>query len=259
MATGAVLLLCVLALVFIRAYEVPSASMHPTLLESDRILVVLYGPLGGPPQPGDIAVLRHAPEGEDADLFVKRVIAVGGQKIRITPGELVVDGEKVTEPYIAEAMSYWWPTPGVLYGEEPPQMELSEGFYVVPEEHVVVLGDNRNAAEDSFFWGAIPETELIGRAFYRYAPTERRGPLSGAEPVRVAYAGEPPPAAGPQDDAVRSEPLGRPRRPLMVMDETADPGVALQGATGRDAPRPGPTGPGSSGPALEPPVSSAAP
>ncbi len=217
------LLLCVRALVFIRAYEVPSASIHPTLLENDRILVITYGPLGGPPQPGDIAVLRHAPEGEEPEVFVKRVVAVGGQKIRITPGRLVVDGQTIVEPYIAEAMTYWWPTNETLAGDEEPQMQLDGDSYVVPEEHVVVLGDNRNAAEDSFFWGAIPETELIGRAFYRYAPSDRRGRLDSEEPCGVAFAGERPPSIAAPTRGLRTEPLPLPGRIVPGPDAPAGP------------------------------------
>lgn len=166
----------------LQAFFIPSASMRDTLLENDRVMVNKLAYRFGSPSAGQVIVfdspLEESNHGEsipDAvvrnigealglsapdSALIKRIVAVGGQTIEIREGRLLVDGEPVEEPYLAEGL------------------RMSDfGLVTVPDEHVFVLGDNRNQSEDSRRFGAIPESSIIGRAFVRVWPPGRWGGL----------------------------------------------------------------------------------
>lgn len=152
---GAVLLgLYLRAHVFQMAY-VPSDSMVPTLREGDRIIITKLAYRHDPPARGDIVAFVR----ED-DLYVKRVIAVAGEAITIAQGRVYVGGEPLAEDY----------TEGTEVMEKPVGG-------VVPDDHLLVLGDNRDHSEDSRDWGPIPLSALVGRATYVVWPIGRIRPL----------------------------------------------------------------------------------
>jgi signal peptidase I len=123
-------------------YEIPTASMQPTLQIGDRILVTRY--LSQPPQRGDVVVFR-SPHGDD--LMVKRIVGVGGDFIDAHNGRLIIGGHTVAEPYLPGGTT----TSSVI-----PQ--------IVPSDSYFVLGDNRLASLDSRAWGVVPRNLLVGRA-----------------------------------------------------------------------------------------------
>jgi signal peptidase I len=90
---------------------------------------------------------------------IKRVIALAGQSVEVRDGQVLVDGEVLDEPYVAEAPRY---TVGPLR---------------VPEGMLYVLGDNRNVSSDSHDWGALPQQRVMGRAWVRFWPPRRAGGL----------------------------------------------------------------------------------
>ena len=142
---------------------IPSGSMLPTLQLQDRILVEKIRPKLGSGVPlGSIVVFR-APEqlvaaGYDpAAALIKRVIGHPGDVVEIRGGELLRNGEAVAEPWRTDAIDY------------------SFGPVTVPDHHLLVLGDNRNASLDSHVWGPLPEQDLIGTAVLRYWPLRRAG------------------------------------------------------------------------------------
>jgi signal peptidase I len=150
---------------------IPSGSMLPTLQLQDRILVEklrprLHRPLG----PGTIvvfhppAVLREAGYDPEAAL-IKRVVAVGGDRVEVRQGQLWRNEEPVARDWGQEPMAYSLPP------------------LTVPAGHLLVLGDNRNASLDSHLWGPLPEGEVIGTAVWRYWPLSRFGPLGDPLPV----------------------------------------------------------------------------
>jgi len=149
----------------VEAYHVPTGSMRPTILEGDRILGTKFTYWFRAPRPGDVVVfstpdaVRKLEEPGAAPRLVKRVVAVEGDRVEVTGGQLLVNGEAVDEPYLAE---------GPLYRMAPA---------VVPPHHVFVLGDNRNNSLDGHVWGFLDRDALLARAWVRYWPPQRIGRL----------------------------------------------------------------------------------
>ena len=136
-----------------RFYEVPSRSMEPTLYPQDRFITLKVRKI----QRGDIIVFKDPNEPLSFD--VKRVTALAGDKVEIKNGKLYLDDKTQTESYVREKMVYLFPAK------------------VVPQNHLFVLGDNRNLSDDSSVWGFLPIEDIVGRGVYMYWPRHRRGPI----------------------------------------------------------------------------------
>lgn len=148
--------LIVLAIVFflgyffgikgIRFFKVVSSSMEPTLNIEDKIISEKTENI----KRKDIVVL-YAPTGK-REVLVKRVIGLPGEKIKIEDGYVYIDGKILEEPYIMEKPVY----------------ELEE--IEIPFDSYFLLGDNRNASEDSSIWGPVNKKNIIGKVILRYSP-----------------------------------------------------------------------------------------
>jgi signal peptidase I len=157
---GALLVAWFIQSQLVQAFVIPSASMEPTLVDRDRVLVNKMASTMGR---GDVVVFRRPPDiamGEVEDL-IKRVIAVGGDTVAAIGGVVLVNGEPIEEPYLADG----------AFTEDFGPVE-------VPAGHLFVLGDNRGPAMsfDSRFFGPIDEDLVVGRAFVVVWPLSR---LSG--------------------------------------------------------------------------------
>jgi signal peptidase I len=157
---SAVLVLLVLLSVFVgRVVAVDGSSMLPTLHDGDMLLL---RSIGYTPKQGDVVVLTKDFSTHVGDSIIKRVIAVGGQTVRIDYDEnkVYVDGVALDESYINEPMV-------PLSGETVSEM-------TVPEGSVFVMGDNRNHSSDSRLaeLGAIDERYIIGQAVVRLLPVQ---------------------------------------------------------------------------------------
>ncbi len=153
----------VVAVLFIRtfvvqAYQIPSGSMENTLLVGDYLIAnkVIYGPQvpftqfkirGTEPKRGDIVIFRAPTDNKD---YIKRCIGLPGEKVEIRNNRVYIDGEYLEEDYIS------------LKGFSPEK--ANHGPIIVPEDHIFVLGDNRNSSFDSRYWGPLDEARLKGRA-----------------------------------------------------------------------------------------------
>jgi signal peptidase I len=156
------------------ASVVPTASMEGTILVGDHLFMdkLLYGPeiplvhwrlpMLKTIHRGDIIVFRYPKD--PSETFLKRVTAMGGDRLEIRDGLLYVNSQPVQEPYAVHHAPIHSP-------------EESWGPTVVPEGKLFVMGDNRDNSSDSRDWGFVPLSNVIGEPLFVYwsydAPTSR--------------------------------------------------------------------------------------
>jgi len=125
------------------------SSMSPTLGDQQRVFVNKLAYRTNDPEQGDV-VMFHYPRDPDK-LFVKRIIARGGDSVHIIDGHVSVNGMPLEETYVvADARS------AETHGPE-----------LVKEAHYFVMGDRRNNSADSRHWGQVPELYIVGRVIMR--------------------------------------------------------------------------------------------
>ncbi|GGA08592.1 signal peptidase I [Okeania sp. KiyG1] len=144
---------------------IPSDSMIPTLEVGDRLVVEKVSYYFHPPVAGDIIVFQPPQQLQrygyaKNQAFIKRVIGLPGDTIRIENGLVYINDQPLTENYIAE----------------PPEYTLPISVEV-PNNQYFVMGDNRNNSNDSHVWGFLPKKNIIGRAIFRFWPYPRFGQL----------------------------------------------------------------------------------
>ena len=174
----------------VEPFRIPSASMMPTLLRGDFILVNKYDygirlPVlntkvfgDGRPQRGDVVVFRY-PE-DPAIPFIKRVVGVPGDHLQYRDKNLVINGANIELDLkgIYHSDGVGRRENGSYLMEEqlddqvhevlinPRQLSSADIDRVIPDGHYFVLGDNRDNSRDSRYWGLVPDENLVGRAFY---------------------------------------------------------------------------------------------
>jgi signal peptidase I len=142
--------------------RVENVSMQPTLKPGEFLLVNRVAYKLGQPSIGDIIVF-HAPGENDMD-YIKRVVGLPGDQVRISDGLVYVNNQPLYEPYIAEAPRY-------------------NGTWDVPPNEYFVLGDNRNNSSDSHMWGFVPHDDIVGRALLIYWPLSEMTLLRSSDVV----------------------------------------------------------------------------
>ena len=177
-AIGTALLLALVIRTFIvQAFKIPSGSMIPTLQIGDHILVnkLSYGmripedlfwvpiPLGGKylveyrkPQRGDVVVFIY-PEDRSKD-FIKRVIGVAGDEVEVRAKKVYINGREIDDPHAH------------FDGDGLGGLQARDDYGPkrVPEDHIFVMGDNRDRSLDSRYWGYVPLKDIKGKAFLIY-------------------------------------------------------------------------------------------
>jgi signal peptidase I len=159
-----------------QAFYIPSGSMLPQLQINDRVVVSKVSYRLHDPHRGDIVVF-DAPVGgrkdssplperalhsvvqsiglsaPSTDEYIKRVVALPGERVEGHGGKVLVDGRELVEPYL----------PGGVVTSD-------FSAVVVPPETLWVMGDNRGNSADSRVFGPVPESTVVGRAFVRVWP-----------------------------------------------------------------------------------------
>lgn len=184
----------------VRTFYIPSESMVPTLQRQDVLLVNEFAYRFIPPRRGDIVVFR--PPIQSSSNFIKRVIAIPGDTLRIRRGVVYVNGKAQREPYIEQKPDYNLVVKnyGIYVDEgsgyealDPTQADVPARRYWqtpdrIPNGFYFVMGDNRNDSEDSHVWGFAQMTgrfasgplaktattaQFTGRAFLLLWPLQR--------------------------------------------------------------------------------------
>lgn len=169
----------------VEPFQIPSASMVPTLQIGDFILVnkFTYGirlPVVrtkvvelNQPERGEVMVFfpPHKPD----TYFIKRVIGLPGDEIRYINNVLYINGEKMPQKLVAAlppgkpqfhlAEEYLGGVAHAMRKHVVPGRLSVNGSWVVPEGHYFMMGDNRDNSSDSRDWGPVPEKDIVGRAF----------------------------------------------------------------------------------------------
>lgn len=133
-----------------QATRVEGQSMEPNLHPNQRLIIEKVSYRFDMPERGDIVVLKLP--GRRSEPLIKRVIGLPGETVEIHGGQVFINGKPLKEPYLRTR----------TYGDMPPRK--------VPEGCIFVLGDNRNASNDSRFFGPVPLENIVGRAWIRYWP-----------------------------------------------------------------------------------------
>ncbi|MBF6589817.1 MAG: signal peptidase I [Ktedonobacterales bacterium] len=139
-------------------YRVEGPSMQPGLRSNEYVLVspIVYA-FGGAPQRGDVVVLH--PPTDPNQSFIKRVIGLPGDVVSITPDAVIVDGKRLSEPYLNEQGKNVVPECGQVLTN----VKVEPGQYLV-------LGDNRGDSEDSRCFGSVPRNNIVGKAVFMALP-----------------------------------------------------------------------------------------
>ncbi|MBV8845848.1 MAG: signal peptidase I [Bryobacterales bacterium] len=175
------------------AYVISAGSMENTLLTGDRILV---RPAVTPPARGQVVSFRYPVDPDQ--IFVKRVVAAGGDRLRIENKRLFVNGSAVDEPYAVHNSRSIDPfrdnfpsepnVPLPSFWSQELQQNTVNGELVVPQGRFFVLGDNRDNSLDSRYWGFLEEKDFVGKPVFVYfsaaaTPGQVLGGPFGGPPV----------------------------------------------------------------------------
>jgi signal peptidase I len=135
-------------------FQVRGSSMEPTLHDGQYLVISKLAYWLRAPKRGDIMVFR--PPNGLSDDYIKRIVGLPGEQIRVLEGDVLVDGVPLREPYVVIQGTY-------------------SGVWKLGSDEYFVLGDNRGNSSDSHMWGTLPRENIIGKAWMCYWPPEAWG------------------------------------------------------------------------------------
>jgi signal peptidase I len=138
----------------VASYYMQSGSMLPTLKINDRFIIDKTAYKTQSPQRGDMIMFNPTEQlkrEKFKDKFIKRIIGLPGDKIKIQNGKVYINGKPLKENYILE----------------PPQ--YNHKLVTVPANSYFVLGDNRNNSYDSHYWGFVTRDLIVGKLIWKFA------------------------------------------------------------------------------------------
>jgi signal peptidase I len=169
------------------ARYIPSGSMEPTLLVDDRLIIDKVSYRFSNPQRGDIVVFDPTPTLKSSgynEAFIKRVIGLPGEKIKVVNDKVTVNGKPLPENYpsglFIEQMTKIYQD---KHNKDPrislwnPTSQGPNDERTVPAGEYLVLGDHRSSSLDSRSWGFVPKANIVGKATVRFWPLNRMGGL----------------------------------------------------------------------------------
>ena len=181
----------------VQAFKIPSPSMEKTLLVGDHLLVnkFIFGGRGNtwyekllpyrPIQRGDIIVFKYPYD--DHQHFVKRVIGLPNDHLKMVDQEIYINGKRLPEPYVVhdsaapyDILNYQFPPVGNQFLGSPAQPDWIKQMHnyvqgdeiVIPPDKYFAMGDNRDRSSDSRYWGFVDRDAIMGRPFLIYWSVE---------------------------------------------------------------------------------------
>ena len=145
--------------------RVEGDSMEPSLIDGQFVVVNRLAYKLTKPERGDIVVFNF-PLNPDRR-FIKRIIGLPGDLVQVNDGEVFINGNLLTEPYLAAPAAY-------------------NDQWEIGRTEVFVLGDNRNNSSDSQNWGPLELQDIIGKAFLVYWPLDSMGWIPQYDPAAAA-------------------------------------------------------------------------
>ena len=149
-AAGGTVLFLGASLTVVQAFVIPTNSMAMSLQPGDHLMV---NKLAHAPERGEIVVFRYPRDMQQ--IFIKRVVGLPGDHIRLENKQVIRNGERLTEPYaqhIADSVD----------------SARDNGEYAVPPGTMFVMGDNRDNSLDSRAFGPVPQANFVGRPWFVY-------------------------------------------------------------------------------------------
>lgn len=144
----------------IRPFQVTGQSMHPTFTNGEYVFTNLLSQRFGPLNRGDVIVFK-APPSEDKD-YIKRIIGIPGDTVKIEDGKVYLNHKLLSEPYISSDIR----TDARGFANEGQDIMVSKDNYFV-------MGDNRPFSSDSRDWGLVTFDKVIGKSALVYWPLNR--------------------------------------------------------------------------------------
>ncbi len=156
-------------------HQVNGNSMYPNFHDGEFLLTDKLTYKFRQPQRGDVVVFTappaaRCPVGLNCD-FIKRVIALPGERIKIDNRKIYINGQRLVEPYLSPEIIT--NSGSTIKSFLPESLEQT-----VPPNSYLMMGDNRIASSDSRDWGAVEKNKIVGKAWLRYWPPSVAGVLA---------------------------------------------------------------------------------